>query len=96
MSEQDTFADFLRRLRAGDEQAAADVVRRYEGVIRREARLQMTDPRRFRLLDSIDVSQSVLTVSSLAPPLASTTSTGRRTCCGYWCAWLEEEDDELR
>jgi DNA-directed RNA polymerase specialized sigma24 family protein len=60
MVEQDTFADFLRRLRAGDEQAAADLVRRYEGVIRREARLQMTDPRLCRLLDSIDISQSVL------------------------------------
>jgi RNA polymerase sigma factor (sigma-70 family) len=60
MFEQDTFADFLRRLRAGDEQAAADLVRRYEGVIRREARLQMTDPRLCRLLDSIDISQSVL------------------------------------
>jgi RNA polymerase sigma factor (sigma-70 family) len=60
MSEQDTFADFLRRLRAGDEQAAVDLVRRYEGVIRREARLHMTDPRLCRLLDSIDISQSVL------------------------------------
>jgi RNA polymerase sigma-70 factor (ECF subfamily) len=60
MSEQDAFADFLRRLRAGDEQAAADLVRRYEGVLRREARMQMTDPRLCRLLDSIDISQSVL------------------------------------
>jgi hypothetical protein len=59
MSEHDTFAYFVRRLRAGDEQAA-DLVRRYEGVIRREARLQMTDPRLCRLLDSIDISQSVL------------------------------------
>jgi DNA-directed RNA polymerase specialized sigma24 family protein len=60
MSEQEAFADFLRRLRAGDEQAAADLVRRYEGVIRREARLQMTDPRLGRLFDSVDISQSVL------------------------------------
>jgi RNA polymerase sigma factor (sigma-70 family) len=60
MFDQKTFADFLRRLRAGDEQAAADLVRRYEGVIRREARMQMTDPRLSRLLDSVDISQSVL------------------------------------
>jgi RNA polymerase sigma factor (sigma-70 family) len=60
MAEQDTFADFLRRLRGGDEQAAADLVVRYEGVIRREARLQMTDPGLGRLLDSVDICQSVL------------------------------------
>jgi hypothetical protein len=31
MSEQDTFAEFLRRLRAGEEQATVDLVRRYLG-----------------------------------------------------------------
>src|SRR5260370_40096526 len=44
MSEQVTFAEFLRRLRAGDEQATVDLLRRYEGIIRRAARLQITDP----------------------------------------------------
>src|SRR5262249_58999493 len=33
MSEQNTFADFIRRIRAGDEQAAAEMVRRYEPLI---------------------------------------------------------------
>jgi RNA polymerase sigma-70 factor (ECF subfamily) len=61
MSEGDaSFVDFLRRLRAGDQQAAAELVRRYERVIRREARLRLTDPRLGRLVDSMDICQSVL------------------------------------
>jgi RNA polymerase sigma-70 factor (ECF subfamily) len=54
------FADFLRRLRAGDEEAAAELVRRYEPFIRREVRMRLTDPRLFRLIDSVDICQSVL------------------------------------
>jgi RNA polymerase sigma-70 factor (ECF subfamily) len=54
------FADFLQRIRAGDEQAAADLVRRYEPLIRREVRLQLGDERLSRLFDSMDVCQSVL------------------------------------
>jgi RNA polymerase sigma-70 factor (ECF subfamily) len=60
MSEQDTFAEFLRRIRAGDEQAAAEMVRRYEPIIRREIRLQLEDRRLSRLFDSMDICQSVL------------------------------------
>jgi RNA polymerase sigma factor (sigma-70 family) len=60
MSEHDSFGDFLRRLRAGDEQAAVELVQRYERVIRREARLRLTDPRLGRLVDSVDICQSVL------------------------------------
>jgi RNA polymerase sigma-70 factor (ECF subfamily) len=60
MSETESFPDFLRRLRSGDEQAAAEFVRRYEALIRREVRLRMTDPRLGRLFDSADVCQSVL------------------------------------
>jgi RNA polymerase sigma-70 factor (ECF subfamily) len=60
MSENESFRDFIRRLRAGDEQAAAELVRRYERVIRCEVRLRMTDPRLGRLFDSVDVCQSVL------------------------------------
>jgi RNA polymerase sigma-70 factor (ECF subfamily) len=60
MSEHEDFPDFIRRLRAGDEQAATDLVRRYERVIRCVARLRMTDPRLSRLFDSVDVCQSVL------------------------------------
>ncbi|HVS40166.1 MAG TPA: sigma-70 family RNA polymerase sigma factor [Gemmataceae bacterium] len=60
MSDDSTFADFIRRVRAGDEQAAADLVRRYEPLIRREVRLQLEDRRLGRLFDSMDVCQSVL------------------------------------
>jgi RNA polymerase sigma-70 factor (ECF subfamily) len=60
MSENISFPDFLRRLRAGDEQAAAELVQRYERVIRCEARLRLTDPKLGRLLDSGDICQSVL------------------------------------
>jgi RNA polymerase sigma-70 factor (ECF subfamily) len=60
MPTENTFADFLRRIRAGDEQAAAELVRRYEPVIRREVRMRLTDPGLYRLLDSMDICQSVL------------------------------------
>jgi RNA polymerase sigma-70 factor (ECF subfamily) len=54
------FADFLRRIRTGDEEAAAELVRHYEPVIRREVRMRLTDPRLYRLFDSADICQSVL------------------------------------
>jgi RNA polymerase sigma-70 factor (ECF subfamily) len=60
MSDPNTFGDFIQRIRAGDEQAATELVRKYEPLIRREIRLQMEDPRLKRVLDSVDVCQSVL------------------------------------
>ncbi|HZY84699.1 MAG TPA: sigma-70 family RNA polymerase sigma factor [Gemmataceae bacterium] len=60
MTEPGAFADFMRRVRAGDEQAAAELVRRYEPLIRREVRLHLEDRRLVRLFDSLDVCQSVL------------------------------------
>jgi RNA polymerase sigma-70 factor (ECF subfamily) len=54
------FAEFLRRIRSGDEEAAAELVRRYEPLIRREVRMRLTDPRLCRLFDSGDICQSVL------------------------------------
>jgi RNA polymerase sigma-70 factor (ECF subfamily) len=54
------FAAFLARVRAGDEGAAADLVRRHESAIRREVRLRLTNPSVYRLLDDEDVCQSVL------------------------------------
>jgi RNA polymerase sigma-70 factor (ECF subfamily) len=50
----------MHRIRAGDEQAAAEMVRRYEPLIRREVRLHLEDRRLCRLFDSMDVCQSVL------------------------------------
>jgi RNA polymerase sigma-70 factor (ECF subfamily) len=60
MPTETTFADFLGRIRAGDEQAAAELIRRYEPFIRREVRMRLTDPTLYRLFDSVDICQSVL------------------------------------
>src|SRR5262245_23610315 len=54
-----SFDELMRRVRAGDEQAAADLVRRYEPAIRRAVRVRLRDPQLRRLLDSIDICQSV-------------------------------------
>ena len=60
MPEETPFADFLARIRAGDQQAAVELVRQYEPVIRREVRLRLQDPRLYRVFDSMDICQSVL------------------------------------
>src|SRR5262245_58048867 len=39
-----TFADFLRRVCAGDEAAATELVQRYEPALRLEVQLRLTDP----------------------------------------------------
>jgi RNA polymerase sigma-70 factor (ECF subfamily) len=54
------FADFLARVRAGDEAAAAELVRQYEPLIRREIRMRLTDPSLLRLVSASDICQSVL------------------------------------
>jgi RNA polymerase sigma factor (sigma-70 family) len=54
------FTEFLQRIRAGDDSAAEELVRRYEPLIRREVRVRIEDDRLNRAFDSIDVSQSVL------------------------------------
>jgi RNA polymerase sigma-70 factor (ECF subfamily) len=60
MSPDDTFTALIRRVRAGDQEAAAELVQQYESAIRRAVRIQMRDPRLRRALDSMDVCQSVL------------------------------------
>jgi RNA polymerase sigma-70 factor (ECF subfamily) len=60
MPEQESFPEFVRRLRAGDEQAAVELVKTYESIVRREVRLHLTDPALYRLVESMDVCQSVL------------------------------------
>lgn len=60
MSTDGNFAEFIRRIRAGDESAAEELVRRYEPLIRREVRLHLDDHRLARAFDSVDLSQSVL------------------------------------
>ena len=54
------FEEFLCRIRAGDEAAAAQLVEEYEPLIRREVRMRLTDPSLFRLVSASDVCQSVL------------------------------------
>jgi RNA polymerase sigma-70 factor (ECF subfamily) len=63
MADDNAFAGFIRRIRSGDAQAAVDLVRQYEPVIRVEVRLRLRDPRLGRLFDSLDVCQSVLASS---------------------------------
>jgi RNA polymerase sigma-70 factor (ECF subfamily) len=58
--ESGSFAAFLRRVRAGDAQAAAELVRQYESAIRLEVRLRLRNLRLRRVLDSMDICQSVL------------------------------------
>src|SRR4051812_48336900 len=60
MSVQATFADFIGRIRAGEERAAAELVRQFEPLVRRAVRLRLEDPGLRRLFDSMDVCQSVL------------------------------------
>jgi RNA polymerase sigma-70 factor (ECF subfamily) len=59
MADETTFEELMRRVRAGDPQAAEDLVRRYEPTIRRVVRVRLVDSRLQRLFDSMDVCQSV-------------------------------------
>jgi RNA polymerase sigma-70 factor (ECF subfamily) len=56
------YAEFIRRVRLGDEQAAEELIRRYEPEIRLEIRtlLRLRDPRLRRVFDSMDICQSVM------------------------------------
>jgi RNA polymerase sigma-70 factor (ECF subfamily) len=54
------FRDLLQRVRGGDEEAAAELVRTYEPAIRAAVRVRLTDPRLRRLCDSMDICQSVM------------------------------------
>jgi RNA polymerase sigma-70 factor (ECF subfamily) len=60
MAQSCEFTEFIRRVRAGDDQAARELVERYEPVIRREVRVRLHDPRLYSRFDWTDVSQSVM------------------------------------
>jgi RNA polymerase sigma-70 factor (ECF subfamily) len=60
MAHDATFADFMRRIRAGDARAAEDLVRQFEPAVRVAVRVRLHDPRLRRAFDSMDVCQSVL------------------------------------
>jgi RNA polymerase sigma factor (sigma-70 family) len=53
------FPQLLHRVRAGDEQAAAELVRLYEPALHRLVRLRLCGLRLCRILDPADVCQSV-------------------------------------
>jgi RNA polymerase sigma-70 factor (ECF subfamily) len=59
MPEDSSFQHFIRRLRGGDNEAVAELVRRYGPTIRRVARVRLGDTRLQRLFDSADICQSV-------------------------------------
>ena len=54
------FHQLILRIRDRDEAAAAELVRRYESAIRRVVRIHLRDARMRRVLDSMDICQSVL------------------------------------
>jgi RNA polymerase sigma-70 factor (ECF subfamily) len=60
MTEAETFRELIVRVRDGDDQAAAELVRRYEPTIRLAIRVRLDHSDLRRLLDSVDVCQSVL------------------------------------
>ena len=60
MLESNPFRDLIGRVRAGDEEAATELVRFYEPYIRRAVRVRLVDARLKRILDSMDICQSVL------------------------------------
>ncbi len=52
--------ELLGKVRGGDAAAAEELVRTYEPELRRAIRVRLTDARLRRLVDSIDICQSVL------------------------------------
>src|SRR5262245_23551268 len=60
MSADPSFSELIRKLRAGDQDAAAELVRRFEPTIKRVIRFRLADTRLSQALDSMDVCQSVL------------------------------------
>lgn len=60
MSASASFTDLLGRVRAGDQDAATELVRRYEPAIRRAVRFRLADSQLNRLFDSMDICQSVM------------------------------------
>jgi RNA polymerase sigma factor (sigma-70 family) len=60
MKQGSSFTELIERVRSGDEQAASQLVEEFEPVVRRELRFRLRDRRARLELDSMDISQSVL------------------------------------
>jgi hypothetical protein len=70
MSSDISFRDLIRRVRAGDAGACTELVRRYEPAIRVAVPVRLTDPALRRVLDTMDVCQSVLANFFARPALS--------------------------
>lgn len=60
MTQDEPFRELMLRVRAGDEAAAAELIRTYEPVVHRYVRVHLGRGRLRRLFDSADFTQSVL------------------------------------
>lgn len=60
MPDTESFQALIGRMRAGDERAAEELIRRYEPTVRRVARVRLVDARLRRQLDTMDICQSVM------------------------------------
>jgi RNA polymerase sigma factor (sigma-70 family) len=59
-AESALLVSWIQGIKAGNQAAAAELVRHYEPEVRRFIRFRLTDPRLRRLIDSVDVCQSVM------------------------------------
>ena len=60
MESSNDFARLFDRIQSGDEAAARELVQKYEKELLREVRRRLRDPNLRRVLDSMDICQSVL------------------------------------
>jgi len=60
MDQGSSFTELIERVRSGDEHAASQLVKEFEPVVRRELRFRLRDSRARLELESMDISQSVL------------------------------------
>lgn len=60
MVEQSRFSELIARVRNRDEEAACELATHYQDAIRRAIRIQLRDAGMRRVLDSMDICQSVL------------------------------------
>lgn len=60
MPDRAQFGELIRRVRNRDQDAARELAERYENAIRRVVRIHLRDARMRRVLDSMDICQSVL------------------------------------
>jgi RNA polymerase sigma factor (sigma-70 family) len=60
MDQGSSFTELIERVRSGDEHAASQLVNEFEPVVRRELRFRLRDSRARLELESMDISQSVL------------------------------------